>query len=223
MFLRGLSACLTATGYREGMQGHERSGMAVRLALVALVVGAVAGCTAREARLPGGPPPGVTPQELLLEHNAWVPSHRRLLAGAELPRLTAASALLAVFEGFPIEPQPQQEMRLDDVETHTVLSEYGPNGGRLVRRIWFSRYTLRPERVETYDPAGQTVLHAEMLGYERIGATDVCAAFEGHRTGGEEVRLSLRLDSVDLKGRPRFRVEDFVVSRTPHLQALAAP
>jgi hypothetical protein len=166
--------------------------MAVRLALVAMVLGAVSGCTAREARLPGGQAPSVTPQELLMEHNAGVHSHRRLLADVELPRLTAAAALLAVFEGFPIEPQPEQEMRLDDVETHAVLSEYGPNGGRLMRRIWFSRYTLRPERVETYDHAGQTVVHAEMRGYERIGATDVCTAFEGRRTGGRAVGRAQR-------------------------------
>jgi hypothetical protein len=196
--------------------------MASRLVLVAIVLGAVSGCTAGGVRLPDGPQPGVTPQELLMEHNAWVHSLRRLLADVELPRLTAASALLEVFEGFPIEPRPDQEMRLDDVETHTVLSEYGPGGGRLVRRIWFSRYTLRPERVETYDHTGQTVVHAEMLGYVRIGATDVCTVFEGRRTGGEEVRLSLRLDGVDLKGRPRFRVDDFTVSPPPDTEAVAA-
>ena len=194
----------------------------IRLILAVTVAGVVAGCAAHDTRLPGDPQPGVTPQELLIEHNAWVQAHRRLVADSDLPRLTAASALLAVFEGVLIEPRPDREMRLDDAESQTVLSEYGPDGGGVVRRIWFSRYTLRPERLETYDRAGQTLLHAEMLGYERVGPTDVCKAFQARLTGAEEVRLSLRLDGVDLKGRPRFRVEDLTVSRTPLAQAVAA-
>ncbi|MCX5653896.1 MAG: hypothetical protein NTY65_04510 [Planctomycetota bacterium] len=172
----------------------------------------LAGCITGEHRLPAGPPPQVTPYELLIQHNAWVDAHAALCARADLPALTRAPALLQALRGFRIEPKPDQDMELDDVGVHAVLTEHGPSGG-VTRRTWFNRYTLRPERVEVYDRAGQRVLSAEMLGYERIGAVDVCSAFRGRSTGDEDISVEIDLVSLGHDARPEFYVSEYCGSQ----------
>jgi hypothetical protein len=183
-------------------------------ALWALVAAAaiLAGCSTGELRLPTGPPPQVTPYELIIQHNAWVDAHAALCARADLPVYTKASALLQALRGFRIEPKPGQDMELDDVGIHAVLTEHGPDGG-VSRRTWFNRYTLRPERVEGYDRGGRCVLVAEMLGYERIGAVDVCSAFRGRSTGDENVSVAIDLVSLGHDARAAFRVLEYRTSQ----------
>jgi hypothetical protein len=104
-------------------------------------------------------------------------------------------------------------MELDDVGVHAVLTEHGP-GGSVTRRTWFNRYTLRPERVEVYDRAGRRVLSAEMLGYERIGADDVCSAFRGRSTGDEDISVEIDLVSLGHDARPEFCVSEYRASQS---------
>jgi hypothetical protein len=172
----------------------------------------LAGCSASDRRLPAGPPPEVTPYELLIQHNAWVDAHAALCARADLPHLTRVPALLQALCGFRIEPKPDQDMELDDIGRHAVLTEHGM-GGSVLRRTWFNRYTLRPERVEVYDRAGRCVLNAEMLGYERIGAVDVCTAFRGRTSGGEEVSVEIDLVSLGSNARPQYSVVEHRASQ----------
>lgn len=103
-------------------------------------------------------------------------------------------------------------MELDDIGLHAVLTEHGPGGG-VSRRTWFNRYTLRPERVEVYDRSGRCVLSAEMLGYERIGAVDVCSAFRARASGSEEVSVEIDLVSLGSDARPEYSVVEHRVSR----------
>jgi hypothetical protein len=172
----------------------------------------LAGCSTSDRRLPSGPPPQVTPHELLIQHNAWVDAHTALCARADLSTFTGSSALLAALRGFRIEPKPDQDMELDDVGVHTVITEHGP-GGNVSRRTWFSRYTLRPARVEVYDRGGRRVLSAEMLGYERIGAVDVCSAFRGHASGDGEVSVEIDLICLGHDARPEYRIVEHRVGR----------
>ncbi|MCX5653270.1 MAG: hypothetical protein NTY65_01260 [Planctomycetota bacterium] len=165
----------------------------------------LAGCSASDRRLPAGPPPEVTPYELLIQHNAWVDAHSALCARADLPAFARAPALLQAFCGFRIDPKPDREMELDDIGVHAVLTEHGP-GGNATRRTWFNRYTLRPERVEVYDRGGRCVLSAEMLGYERIGAVDVCSVFRARTRGSEEVSVEIDLVSLGSDARPEYSV-----------------
>jgi hypothetical protein len=182
--------------------------MVATLPLAALL----AGCSASDHRLPTGAPPQVTPYELLIQHNAWVDAHAALCARADLPHLTRAPALLQALCGFRIEPKPDQEMELDEVGVHAVLTEHGP-GGNVSRRTWFNRYTLRPARVEVYDRGGRRVLRAEMLGYERIGAVDVCSAFRGRTSGSEEINVEIDLVSLGSDARPEYSVVEHRASR----------
>jgi len=182
-------------------------------ALALLAGGMAAGCSKGGGRLPDLPQPAVTPQELLLEHNAWADRHRTVLEQACLPRLTSAPALVEVFRGFRIEPKPDREMRLDDEGPHAVLSEYAPDGV-LALRVWFNRWSLRPERVEIRNRAGRLVVDARMLAYERIGSVEVCSSFQGRFHGDEEVRLDLHLAGLDREGRPRFEIADYGVAPT---------
>jgi hypothetical protein len=103
-------------------------------------------------------------------------------------------------------------MELDDAGVHAVLTEHGP-GGNVSRRTWFNRYTLRPERVEVYDRGGRCVLSAEMLGYERIGAVDVCSAFRGHISSDEEVSVEIDLVFLGHDARPEFHVVEHRASQ----------
>jgi hypothetical protein len=182
--------------------------VAAALPLAALL----AGCAAGERRLPAGPPPQVTPHELLIHHNAWVDAHKAICAQAHLSPLTSASALLRVLRGFRIEPKPDQDMELDDVGVHAVLTEHGPGGG-VSRRTWFNRYTLRPERVEVYDHGGRCVLSAEMLGYERIGSVDVCSTFRARTRDSEEVSVEIDLVSLGSDARPEYSVVEHRASQ----------
>jgi len=184
----------------------------VVVAATAPVAALLAGCSTGEHRLPAGPLPEVTPHELIIEHNAWVNSHAMLCAQADLPTFMRAPALLQALRGFRIEPKPDQEMELDDVGVHAVLSEHGP-AGNVSRRTWFNRYTLRPARVEMYDPAGRCVVSAEMLGYERFGATDVCSIFRGWSSSGEEVRVEIDLVSLGHDARPEYSVVEHRASQ----------
>jgi hypothetical protein len=194
------------------MRTHRLATIRVLVVAAALAVAApLAGCAAGEHRLPAGAPPQVTPHELLIEHNAWVDAHAALCARADLPGFAGAPALLEALRGFRIEPKPNQDMELDDVGEHAVLTEHGPGGG-VSRRTWFSRYTLRPARVEVYD-GGRCVLSAEMLGYERIGTTDVCSVFRGRFSGGEEVSVEVDLVSLGRDARPEYRVVEHRVAR----------
>ena len=172
----------------------------------------LAGCSASDRRLPAGAPPQVTPYELLIQHNAWVDAHAALCARADLPSLAKAPALLQALCGFRIEPKPDQEMELDDIGAHAVLTEHGP-AGNVSRRTWFSRYTLRPERVEVYDRSGRCVLSAEMLGYERFGAVDVCSAFRGRSRGGEDFSVEIDLVSLGPDARPEYSVVEHRASQ----------
>jgi hypothetical protein len=176
------------------------------------VAALLAGCSTGEHRLPTGPPPNVTPHELILQHNAWVDAHTALCARADLLTFTRATVLLQALRGFRIEPKPDQDMELDDVGVNTVLTEHGP-GGNVSRRTWFSRYTLRPARVEVYDPAGRCVCSAEMLGYERFGSVDVCSAFRGHTSGDEEVSVDIDLVSLGHDARPEYRIVEHRFAR----------
>jgi hypothetical protein len=172
----------------------------------------LAGCSASDHRLPTGPPPQVTPHELLIQHNAWVDAHTILCARADLPAFARAPALLQALCGFRIDPKPDQEMELDDVGVHAVLTEHGPTGS-VTRRTWFNRYTLRPERVEVYDRSGRCVLSAEMLGYERIGAVDVCSEFRARTSGNEEISVEIDLVSLGSDARPEYSVVEHRASR----------
>lgn len=172
----------------------------------------LAGCAAGARRLPAGAPPEVTPHELIMEHNAWVDAHAALCARADLPGFAGAPALREALRGFRIEPTPDRDMELDDAGEHAVLTEHGPDGG-VSRRTWFNRYTLRPARVEVYDPAGRCVLSAEMLGYERIGAVDVCSAFRGRAGGDGDVSVDVALVSLGRDARPEYRVVEHRVAR----------
>jgi hypothetical protein len=182
------------------------------LAAAAAMAALLAGCSASDRRLPAGAPPQVTPYELLIQHNAWVDAHAALCARADLPAFTRAPALLQAFCGFRIDPKPDQEMELDDIGMHAVLTEHG-TGGSVTRRTWFNRYTLRPERVEVYDRGGRCVLSAEMLGYERIGAVDVCSAFRARTSGNEEVSVEIDLVSLSSDARPEYSVVEHRASQ----------
>jgi hypothetical protein len=195
------------------MRTSTRTALGWIVALALLAGGMAAGCSKGGGRLPDVPQPEVTPQELLVEHNTWADRHRTVLEHAYLPRLTSAPALVEVFRGFRIEPKPDHEMRLDDEGSHAVLSEYAPDGV-LTLRVWFSRYSLRPEHVEIRNRAGRLVVDARMLAYERIGSVEVCSSFQGRFHGDEEIRLDLHLAGLDRDGRPRFQVADYGVSPT---------
>jgi uncharacterized protein YodC (DUF2158 family) len=195
------------------MRTSTRTALGWLVALALLAGGMAAGCSKGGARLPDVPQPEVAPQELLVEHNAWADLHRTLLEHAALPRLTSAPALVEVFRGFRIEPKPDRQMRLDDDGPHAVLSEYAPDGV-LALRVWFNRYSLRPEHVEIRNRDGRLVVDARMLAYERIGSVEVCSSFQGRFHGDEEVRLDLHLAGLDRDGRPRFEIADYGVLPT---------
>jgi len=67
-----------------------------------------------------------------------------------------------------------------------------------LRRIWFDRRTLRPIRVDLFDDRGTAIVMAELLAYEKVGETDVCAAYRVRFYGDEEVDLVLVLSNVRL-------------------------
>jgi hypothetical protein len=194
------------------MRKHILRAIWAFVAAIVPMAGLFAGCSAGDRRMPSGPPPQVTPYELLIQHNAWVDAHTALCTRADLPAFTGAPALLQALCGFRIEPKSDQDMELDDVGVHAVLTEHGP-GGNVSRRTWFSRYTLRPARVEVYDRGGRRVLSAEMLGYERIGAVDVCSAFRGHTSGDGEVSVEIDLVSLGPDARPEYRIVEHRVAR----------
>ena len=185
------------------MRTSIRTALGCLAVLALLAAGTAAGCSKGGDRLPAVAQE-FTPQELLLEHNAWADQHREILERVPLPSNTAP-ALLDVFQGFRIEPKPDREMRLDNEGSCAVLSEYTPDGV-LAMRVWFNRYSLRPEHVELRNKDGRLVVDARMLSYERIGTVDVCSSFQGQFHGDKEVRLDLRLAGQDRAGRPRFEI-----------------
>jgi hypothetical protein len=194
------------------MRTHMLRAIWAFLAATVPMAALLAGCSASDHRLPTGAPPQVTPYELLVQHNTWVRLHTAICAQADLPSFARAPALLQALCGFRIEPRPDQEMELDDIGIHAVLTEHGP-GGNVTRRTWFNRYTLRPERVEVYDRGGRCVLSAEMLGYERIGAVDICSAFRARTRGSEEVSVEIDLVSLGSDARPEYSVVEHRASR----------
>jgi uncharacterized protein YodC (DUF2158 family) len=141
--------------------------------------------------------------------------------GGELSRRCLAPGFLEALVGFRIEPKDGQEMRLDNEGDKVVLSEYRADGG-LFRRTWFSRFTLRPTRVQRYDSLGRLALEAEMLAYERVGATDVCTSFHARRHGDEESELVVTVSHVGSDGSPHLGVVDYHVIREARGPALAA-
>lgn len=106
-------------------------------------------------------------------------------------------------------------------ERHYVLSEEREFAGTRVpmRRIWFDRHTLRPVRVDLFDDAGQRLLMAELLKYERIGQVEMCTVYRARfYAAADEMDLVLRLNSVRLDKPPaagvfKYRVPSGAVER----------
>jgi len=97
---------------------------------------------------------------------------------------------------------------------HYVLTERYPSTAAPAprRRVWFDRDTLRPVRVDLFDPAGRRLVLAELLRYEPVGpdAVPLCTAYRARFYGdGQEMLLVLRLTEVKPEKKPNPRIFTF--------------
>jgi hypothetical protein len=60
-----------------------------------------------------------------------------------------------------------------------------------------------------FDETGRRILMAELLKYERVGATEVCTIYRARFYGDEEVDLVLCLKDVSLEKQPNKRVFEY--------------
>jgi len=125
--------------------------------------------------------------------------------------IISPSALAEALGVFRIDLGPKVQAVFVAYPEHYVLSVERAVGGKRVpvRRIWFDAVSLRPRRVDLFDESGRRTLMAELLKYERVGATEVCTIYRARFYGDEEVDLVLRLKDVSLEKRPNPRVFEY--------------
>jgi len=121
------------------------------------------------------------------------------------------AALLEALGVSRIDLGPDDRARFVACPEHYVLGveRAGPSARVLVRRVWFDPATLRPLRVDLFDDEGRPLLMAELLRYERVGATDLCTVYRARFYGDEEVDLVVRLRDVSLEKEPNARVFEY--------------
>lgn len=116
--------------------------------------------------------------------------------------------LMAALGLLRVELKPDALAVFTAQDRHYLLSEERWAGAGRVpsRRIWFDRVTLRPARVDLYDPAGKCLLMAELLAYQHVGGADVCMAYRARFLGDREVDIVLGLSAVSLEKAPNEKV-----------------
>jgi hypothetical protein len=121
--------------------------------------------------------------------------------------------LAAALGVFPIGIASDSQAVFVAQARHYVLSEERQVAGERVpvRRIWFDRASLRPVRIDLYDDAGDRIVMAELMAYEKAGGIDICTVYRIRFYGDEEVDLVLRLSDVDLAKRPNEKVFEYRV------------
>jgi hypothetical protein len=139
--------------------------------------------------------------------------------------IISPSALAEALGVFRIDLEPDARADFVAYPEHYVLSVARAVGGKRVpvRRIWFDSVSLRPRRVDLFDAAGRRTLMAELLKYERVGATEVCTVYRARFYGDEEVDLVLRLKDVSLEKRPNPRVFEYRLPTGAKEKNLDAP